>query len=170
MKYPSCHHGNVPKYLGQWYRNWTPVMCKSIEYWLENLLGQRSLAGYSPSGCKESTRLSNEVQHMIYPDAGKDWRQEKETTKDEMAGWHHRLNGCEFEQTSGDSEGHGSLACCSPWGRKMADRHDLVTEQRDILHPSYSISSLHCLFYRHTSDSLKSFKWSVPSSRVELDF
>ena len=31
MKYPSCHHGNVPKHLGQWYRNWIPVMCKSIE-------------------------------------------------------------------------------------------------------------------------------------------
>ena len=51
-----------------------------------------------------------------------------------MAGWHHRLNRCEFEQTSGDSEGHGSLACCSPWGRKMAGRHDLVSEQHDILH------------------------------------
>ena len=39
-------------------------------------------------------------------------------TENEMAGWHHRLNGHEFEQTQGESEGHGSLACCSPWGRK----------------------------------------------------
>ena len=38
------------------------------------------------------------------------------TTKSEMVGWHPRLNGCEFEQTPGDSEGQGSLACCSPWG------------------------------------------------------
>ena len=38
-----------------------------------------------------------------------------------MAGWHHRLNGPEFEQTSEDSEGHGNLARCSAWGRKMAD-------------------------------------------------
>ena len=52
------------------------------------------------------------------PDAGKDWRQEKETTEDEMAGWHHRLNGHEFEQTPGDSGGQGSLVCCSPWGCK----------------------------------------------------
>ena len=37
-------------------------------------------------------------------------------TEDEMVGWHHRLNGHEFEQTVGDSEGQGSLACCSPWG------------------------------------------------------
>ena len=39
-------------------------------------------------------------------------------TEDEMVGWHHRLNGCDFEQASGDSEGQGGLACCSPWGRK----------------------------------------------------
>ena len=38
-----------------------------------------------------------------------------------MAGWHHRLNGCEFEQTLGDGEGQGSLACCSPWGHKESD-------------------------------------------------
>ena len=56
------------------------------------------------------------------PDAGKDWRQEeKGTTEDEMVGWHHRLNGQEFEQTLRDSDGQGSLACCSPWGRKESD-------------------------------------------------
>ena len=42
-------------------------------------------------------------------------------TEDEMAGWHHRLNGHEFEQTLGDSEGQGSLAGCSSWGRKELD-------------------------------------------------
>ena len=50
-------------------------------------------------------------------DAGKESRQ-KGMTEDEMVGWHHRLNGHEFEQTLGDSEGQGNLACCSPWGRK----------------------------------------------------
>ena len=55
-------------------------------------------------------------------DAGKDWKQEeKGTTEDEMVGWHHRLKGHEFEQVPGDSEGQGSLACCSPWGRKESD-------------------------------------------------
>ena len=49
------------------------------------------------------------------PDAGKDWRQkEKGTTEDKMVGWHHWLNGCEFQQASGDGDGQGSLACCSP--------------------------------------------------------
>ena len=48
-------------------------------------------------------------------DNGKDWRQEeKEATEDEMVGWHHWLNGHEFQQILGDSEGQGSLVCCSP--------------------------------------------------------
>ena len=41
--------------------------------------------------------------------------------KDKVVGWHHHLNGHESEQTPGDSEGHGSLACCSSWGHKELD-------------------------------------------------
>ena len=53
------------------------------------------------------------------PDDGKDWRQEeKGTTEDEMAGWHHQLDGRESEWTPGDGDGQGGLACCSPWGHK----------------------------------------------------
>ena len=53
------------------------------------------------------------------PTAGKDWGQEeKGVTEDKIVGWHHWLNEHEFEQTPGDSEGQGSLACCSPWGHK----------------------------------------------------
>ena len=56
------------------------------------------------------------------PDAGKDWGQEEEgVTEDEMIRWHHRLNQHEFEQTQGDGEGWGNLACCSPWDCKEAD-------------------------------------------------
>ena len=56
------------------------------------------------------------------PDARKDWRQkEKGTIEDEVVEWHHWLNGHEFEQVLGDGEGWGSLACCSPWGRKEWD-------------------------------------------------
>ena len=55
-------------------------------------------------------------------DAGKYWGQEeKGVTEDEMAGWHHQLNGHESEQTPEDSEGQESLACCSPWGCKELD-------------------------------------------------
>ena len=39
-------------------------------------------------------------------------------TEDEMVGWHHQLNGHEFEQAPGAGDGQGSLACCSPWGHK----------------------------------------------------
>ena len=57
------------------------------------------------------------------PDAEKDWGQEEMgMTEDEMAGWHHQLNGHEFEQALGDGDGQGSLECCSPWGRKELDR------------------------------------------------
>ena len=55
------------------------------------------------------------------PDAGKDWRQEeKGITEDEMVGWHHWLNGHEFEQTPGNS-GQESLVCCSRWNCKELD-------------------------------------------------
>ena len=55
-------------------------------------------------------------------DAGRDWGQEeKGMTEDEMAGWHHGLDGHEFEWTSGDGDGQGGLACCDSWGRKESD-------------------------------------------------
>ena len=55
-------------------------------------------------------------------DAGGDWGQaEKGMTEDEMAGWHHRLNGHEFEWTPGVGDGQGCLACCDSWGRKESD-------------------------------------------------
>ena len=57
------------------------------------------------------------------PDAGKDFRQEeKGATEDNMVGWHHPLNGHEFEQTPGVDDGQGSLACCGPWGLKDSGR------------------------------------------------
>ena len=61
------------------------------------------------------------------PDAGKDWRQEeKGTTEDEMIGWHHWLNGDEFEQALEVGDEHRSVVCCSPWGRKESDRTEQV--------------------------------------------
>ena len=60
------------------------------------------------------------------PDAGKDWRQEEKwMTEDELVGWHHQLNGHEFERTPGIGNGQGGLAYCNPWGRKELD----TTEQ-----------------------------------------
>ena len=55
------------------------------------------------------------------PDAGKDWRWEKGMTEAEIVGWHHRLDGREFQQALGVGDGQGSLVCCSPWSRKELD-------------------------------------------------
>ena len=52
-------------------------------------------------------------------------RRRRGMTEDEMPGWHHRLDGCEFEWTLGVGDGQGGLACCDSWGRKESD----TTEQ-----------------------------------------
>ena len=58
-----------------------------------------------------------------YSDAGRDWGpEEKGTTEDEMAGWHHRLDWREFEWTPGVGDGQGGLACCDSWGCKEPDK------------------------------------------------
>ena len=49
-------------------------------------------------------------------------QEEKGMTEDEMVGWYHQLDGCEFEQALGVGDGQGSLACCRPWGRRVG--HD----------------------------------------------
>ena len=67
------------------------------------------------------------------PDAGKDWGQEeKRVTEDEMVGWHHQFNGHEFEQTLGDSEGQGSLACYSPWGCQKSDMTQRLNNNNNL--------------------------------------
>jgi len=59
------------------------------------------------------------------------WRQQEEkgTTEDEIVGWHHRLNGHEFEQAPGDGEGQGSLACYNPWGYKESDTTEWLNKK-----------------------------------------
>ena len=66
------------------------------------------------------------------PDAGKDWGQEEKwATEDEMVGWHHWLSGHEFDQTQGDSEGQGSLACCSSWSCKELDMSEQLNSNNN---------------------------------------
>ena len=63
-----------------------------------------------------------EFTHGKDSDAGRDWGQEaKGMTEDEMAGWHHWLNGRESEWTPGVGDGQGGLVCCDSWGRKESD-------------------------------------------------
>ena len=62
-----------------------------------------------------------------------------------MVGWHHRLNRHEFEQTLGDGEGQGSLACCSPWGRKESDTTEQLDNQLDNVLQNQSVCKLTAL-------------------------
>ena len=72
------------------------------------------------------------------PDTGKDWGQEeKGVTEDEMVKWHHRLNGHKFEQTPRDSEGQGSLACCSPSGLKKSDTTEQLNNNLILISRKY---------------------------------
>ena len=77
-----------------------------------------------------------ELTYLKGSDARKDWRQEKKgTTEDEMAGWHHWLNGYVFEWTLGVGDEQGGLVCCSPWGHKESDMTERLnwTELNSVL-------------------------------------
>ena len=107
-----------------------------LEKTLESPMDCREITPINPKGNQswiliertdaeaEAPKLSPPDAKKWGPDAGKDWRQEKGSTEDEMVGWHLRLNGHAFEQILGDSEGQGSLACYSPWGHKESDTNE----------------------------------------------
>ena len=104
---------------------WTMLLEKT----LESPLGCKEIKPVSPKGNQSwifirrtDAETDDELTHRKDPDAGKDWRwEEKGMTEGEIVGWHHKLNGHEFKQTLGDTEGQGSLACYSSWGRKESD-------------------------------------------------
>ena len=117
---------------------WTVVLEKTLESPLDckeiqpvHPKGNQSwiFIGRTDAECETPIFWPPDVNNWLIwkdPDSGKDWRREETgMTEDEMVGWHHRLNGHEFEQTPRDSEGRGSLARCTPWGRKESD----MTEQ-----------------------------------------
>ena len=107
----------------------SPLNCKEIQP--VNPKGNQSWIFIARSDVEDEASIlwSPDVKNRLIgkdPDAGKDWRQEeKGATEDEMAGWHHRLNGHEFEQAPGVDDGQGRQACCSLWGPKESD----TTEQ-----------------------------------------
>ena len=59
-----------------------------------------------------------------------------------MVGWHHQLNGHEFEQAPGDSEGQGSLACCNPWGHKELDRTEQLHHNNKTKNRIYVLQTI----------------------------
>ena len=91
------------------------------------------------------------------PVAGKDWRQKKKVTEDEMVGWHHQCNGHELGQTLGDSEGQGGLVCCKK-SMSCRVRHNLAMEQQE--RRIFIIPSFFILFYLFLNPCLKEKKSS----------
>ena len=142
-------------YKESWAQNWcfwTVVLEKTLESPLDSkeiqpvqLKGNQSwiFIGRTDAKAEALTLWPPDVKSQLTgkdPDAGKDWgKEEKGVTEDEMVGWHHWLNGHEFEQTQGDSEGQGSLTCCSLWGYKESDTTERLNktgcgEKRTLLH------------------------------------
>ena len=97
----------------------SPLNCKEI--WPVHRKGNQSwvFIGRSDVEAKTPILWPPYVKSWLIwkdPDAGKDWgREEKGTTEDEMAGWHHRLNGNGFRWTLGVGDGQEGLACCGSW-------------------------------------------------------
>ena len=79
--------------------------------------------------------LLQRVDSLEKTDAGRDWGQQEKGREDEMAGWHHRLDGREFEWTLGVGDGQGGLVCCKSWGRKELDTTERLnrTELKSII-------------------------------------
>ena len=102
--------------------------------WTARRSNQSILKAISPGISLEGMMLKLKLQyfgHLMWrvdsigkdSDAGRDWGQEeKGTTEDEMAGWHHQLNGCKFEWTPAVGDGQGGLACCDSWAHKETDK------------------------------------------------
>ena len=132
---------------------WTVVLEKT----LESLLDCKEIQRVNPKGNQPWIfigRTDAEAETpILWPlyvknwllgkdaDDEKYWRhEEKGTTEDEMVGWHHRLDGHEFDQAPGYDEGHGSLACCSPWVAKSRTRRNDRTELNSIQYKQLSCS------------------------------
>ena len=100
--------------------------------WTSRRSNQSILKEISPGCSLEGLMLKLKLQYFGHlmrrvdsledSDAGRDWGQEeKGTAEDEMAGWHHQLDGHEFEWTPGVGDGQGGLACCNSWGLKESE-------------------------------------------------
>ena len=129
---------------------WTVVLEKT----LESPLDCKEIQPVHPKGDRAWTDVeaetpilwSHDAKSWLIgkdPDAGKDWRQEeKGMTEAEMVGWHHWLNGHEFEQTLGDGGGQRSLACLSPWAHRELDMTEWLNNNNDQRAGVCSLSGL----------------------------
>ena len=148
--------------------------------WTARRSNQSILKEISPDYSLEGLMLKAKAPILWPPDAkswligkdlyaGKDWRQEeKGMTEEEMVGWHHQLDGHEFEQAPRVGDGQGSLVCCSPWGHKESDMTEQLNWsklnlQMNIIYPSFTslyLSSASQPFTRSQKISPKSLMCS----------
>ena len=124
---------------------WTVVLEKILESPLDCMVikpvypkGNQSWIFIGGTDAEAETPIlwSPEVKNQLTgkdPDAGKDRKQEKGMIEDEMVGWHHQLDGQEFEQALGVGDGQGSLACCSLWGCKESNITEWLNWRPNIL-------------------------------------
>ena len=113
-----------------------PVYSKGDQSWV--FIGRTDVEGETPILWPPD---ANSWLIWKDPDAGKDWGQEeKGTTEDEVAGWHHQLNGHGFGWTPGVGDGQGGLACCCSWGRKESD----TTEWLNWTYTKYTL--IYCIY------------------------
>ena len=132
--------------------SWTVVLEKTLESPLDTKIEPVHLKGDQP--WKFSGRTDAEAETpILWPphakswlvgkdcDAGRDWgREEKGMTEDEMAGWHHWLDGRESEWTPGVGDGEGGLVCCDSWGHKESDTTERLN--RNELNTCMDVKSL----------------------------
>ena len=124
--------------------------------WTARRFNQSILKEISPGCSLEGMMLKLKLQyfgHLMWradslekdSDAGRDrGQEEKGTTEDEMAGWHHRLDGRDFEWAPGNGDGQGGLACCNSWGRKESDTTERLnwTELKAVVTLAFNLTRL----------------------------
>ena len=149
----------------------SPLDCKEIksvnpkgdQSWI--FIGRTNAEAETPILCPPDAK-----NWLIWkdPDAGKDWRrEEKGMIENELVGWHHWLDGHEFEEAPGVGDGQGSLGCCSSWGRKELDMTDRLNWTDWIYLEHFYISSPKDVPNTFNQSLLWIFKW-FPTSHYNI--
>ena len=137
---------------------WTVVLEKTLEIYLDTRRSNQSIIKEMSPWCSLEGLVLNlklktlatwyeQLAHWKDPDAGKDWKQEKGMTEDEMVGCHHWHNGHEFEWTPGVGNGQGGLTCRGSWGGKESDTTELLNWTDFQSFHIYPVSVIRKVFY-----------------------